>query len=261
MKGAPGHDSGLAGTDPEFVGYFDSFAFGEVIARDDIDPRVGFVTRVGALIAVGAVAELRDAIDAALRAGVTPVEIKEVVYQAVPYVGVGRARDALHAINDLLVERGVELPLPGQSTTTPETRAAKGRAVQEQIVGADRVAAMYANAPSDELHIQRYLSENCFGDHYTRNGLDVTTRELLTLAMLVALGGADAQVRGHVAANLRVGNDRATLIAVVTQLLPYIGYPRALNAFGAIDEVAPGPTSAPAPHDTPQGEDHDRVES
>jgi len=73
------------------------------------------------------------------------------------------------------------------------------------------------------------LSANCFGDHYTRSGVDVGTRELLTFAMLVALGGCDPQVKGHVAANLNVGNDRSVLMDVLTQLLAFIGYPRTLN--------------------------------
>jgi 4-carboxymuconolactone decarboxylase len=97
---------------------------------------------------------------------------------------------------------------------------------------------MYASAPEDELHIQRLLSANCFGDHYTRTGLDIKTRELLTLAMLISLGGCDPQAKGHVAANLNVGNDRGVLISLVTHLLPFIGYPRTLNALRAIDEVA-----------------------
>ena len=83
------------------------------------------------------------------------------------------------------------------------------------------------------------MSANCFGDHLTRDGIDVPTRELLTLSMLVALGGCDAQAKGHVAANLKVGNDRARLIDVLTQLLPFIGYPRTLNGLKAVDEVAP----------------------
>ena len=65
------------------------------------------------------------------------------------------------------------------------------------------------------------------------------TRELLTLSFLVALGGCDPQVKGHVAANLNVGNDLARLIDVLTQLLPFIGYPKTLNALRAVDEVAP----------------------
>ena len=93
-------------------------------------------------------------------------------------------------------------------------------AVQKRIVGDDKVDAMYAAASDDETHFQRYLSANCFGDYLTRAGLDVRTRELLTFSMLVALGGADAQVKGHVAANLNVGNDRAALLAVLDRVVP-----------------------------------------
>jgi 4-carboxymuconolactone decarboxylase len=191
------------------------------------------------MIACQAVSEYRAMLGAALTVGVTPVEVKEIVYQAVPYVGMAKVFDFLHATNDVLTERGVELPLAGQSTTTPETRAEKGLAVQKQIVGAETVDALYASAPEDEQHIQRYLSANCFGDHLTRSGVDVPTRELLTFAMLVSLGGCEPQVKGHVAANLHVGNDRSRLIEVLTQLIPFLGYPRTLNALRVVDEVTP----------------------
>ena len=72
---------------------------------------------------------------------------------------------------------------------------------------------------------QRYLSANCFGDYLTRSGIDVPTRELLTFAMLASLGGCDAQVKGHVTANLNVGNDRARLLSVLTVLIPFIWVP------------------------------------
>ena len=65
------------------------------------------------------------------------------------------------------------------------------------------------------------------------------TRELLTLAMLAALGGCEPQLKGHVAANLNVGNDRGRLLEVLTQLIPFIGYPRTLNALRVLDEAAP----------------------
>ncbi|MFF2328945.1 MULTISPECIES: carboxymuconolactone decarboxylase family protein [unclassified Streptomyces] len=238
----PGHVSTLAVSDPELIAYFDNFAFDEVLRHTgDLPERTRLMTQLAAMIAVGAVAEYRVMLGAALSVEVTPVEIKEIVYQAVPYVGMARVFDFLHTTNDVLTERGVELPLPGQSTTTPETRASEGLAVQKRIVGGETVEALYANAPADQRHIQDMLSANCFGDHYTRTGIDVPTRELLTFALLAALGGADAQVRGHVAANLRVGNDRGALIAVLTGLLPFIGYPRTLNGLRAVDDVAPPP--------------------
>jgi len=237
----PGHISTLAVTDSELIETFDNFAFDEVLAHGDLDARTRLMVQLAAMIACQALREYRVMLGAALAVGVTPVEIKEIVCQAVPYVGMAKVFDFIHATNEVLAERGVALPLPGQSTTSPETRAEKGLAVQKQIIGGDVVEKLYASAPADELHIQRYLSANCFGDNYTRAGGDIPTRELLTFSMLVSLGGCEAQLKGHVAANLNVGNDRARLIDVLTQLLPFIGYPRTLNALRAIDEAAPLP--------------------
>jgi 4-carboxymuconolactone decarboxylase len=242
----PGHVSTLAVTDPELIAYFDDFAFDEVLRHaGDLPERTRLMTQLAAMIAVGAVAEYRVMLSAALTVGVTPAEAKEIVYQAVPYAGMARVFDFLHATNAVLTERGVELPLEGQSATTPATRMAQGLAVQKQILGDQAVDAMYATAPADLRHIQELLSANCFGDHYTRTGIDVPTRELLTFAMLAALGGADPQVRGHVAANLHVGNERGILIAVLTGLLPFIGYPRTLNALAAVNDAAPAAAAPP----------------
>lgn len=64
------------------------------------------------------------------------------------------------------------------------------------------------------------------------------TRELLTFATLISLGGVDSQVRSHVQGNLNMGNGRQVLLDTVTVLLPYIGYPRSLNAIAAVNEIA-----------------------
>jgi len=233
----PGHASTLAVTDPELIETFDNFAFDEVLRHSSLDTRTRLMVQLASMIASQALREYRIMLGAALTVGVTPVEVKEIVYQAVPYVGMAKVFDFIHATNEVLAERGVSLPLLRQSTTTPENRAEKGLAVQKQIVGNDVVDRLYASAPDDEMHIQRFLSANCFGDNLTRTGIDLPTRELLTFSMLVALGGCEPQVKGHVAANLNVGNDRARLIDVLTQLLPFIGYPRTLNALRVVDEV------------------------
>ncbi|MGA2169974.1 MAG: carboxymuconolactone decarboxylase family protein [Terracidiphilus sp.] len=233
----PDHVSTLAVTDPELIEVFDNFAFDEVLKHGSLDARTRLMVQLASMIACQALREYRVMLGAALIVGVTPVEIKEIVYQAVPYVGMAKVYDFIHAANEVLAKRGVQLPLPGQSTTTPENRAEKGLAVQKQIIGNDVVEKLYASAPEDLMHIQRYLSAHCFGDHVARAGIDVPTRELLTFSMLVSLGGCEAQVKGHVAANLNVGNDRARLIDVLTQLLPFIGYPRTLNALRVVDEA------------------------
>ena len=222
--------------DPELFEIFDNFALGEVLGHGGLDARTRLMCILASNVASQGRAAFRATLDAALGAGVTPVEVKEVLYQAVPYVGIA---DFIGAANDVLEARGVGLPLEGQSTTTPADRFEKGLAVQRSIFGAGHIDAMREAAPENQKHIQQYLSDNCFGDFLTRGGLDVKTRELVTFSLLVSLGGCEPQVKGHIAGNVNLGNDKAVLLAVVTQLLPYIGYPRTLNAIGCLNEVLP----------------------
>jgi 4-carboxymuconolactone decarboxylase len=231
----PNYKSMLKETDPEFIEYFDNFAFDEVISRGSMEVKTRLKVTLASIIACQAVNEYKAMMGAALNAGVTPVEIKEIVYQAVPYVGLAKVFDFLHATNDVLKSRGVSLPLEGQSTTTPETRFEKGLAVQKAIFG-DRIDKMRATAPSDQAHIQDFLSANCFGDHYTRKGLDLKTRELLTFAMLLSLGGCEPQLKGHIQGNVNLGNSKEVLLDTITQLSPYVGYPRTLNAIKCLND-------------------------
>jgi 4-carboxymuconolactone decarboxylase len=234
--------STLTQSDPELIEYFGNFAFGEVPADaarldETLDLHARLMVQLAAILAAGGLAEFRIVAAAAVASnGVSPVELKEIVYQSVAYVGMARAFDYLHAVNDVLTEAGVELPLPGQSASTPQTRLEHGKTVQGRIVG-DAVTARLTQTPADEAHFHRYLAANCFGDTAGRGGIDLQVRELLTLSMLVALGGADAQVRGHVNGNLRVGNTRARLLAVLTVLVPFIGYPRTLNGLAALNDI------------------------
>ena len=234
----PNRKSKLAETDPELIEVFDNFAFDEVLQYGNLDTKTRLMVILASMIACQAVAEYKVMLTGALNAGVTPIKVKEIVYQAVPYVGMAKVYDFIHATNEILESRGIKLPLKGQSTTTPETRFEKGYAVQKKIVG-DRLEQMYAESPANQLHIQKYLSANCFGDYVARSGIDLKTRELLTFSMLLSLGGCEPQLKGHIQANINVGNDKETMLCVVTQLLPYVGYPRTLNAIRCINEVLP----------------------
>jgi 4-carboxymuconolactone decarboxylase len=142
----PDDRSTLAVTDPELVEYFDNFAFDEVLRYGDLGTKTRLMVQLAALIASQTLNEYRVMLGAALTIGVTPVEVKEIVYQAVPYVGMAKVLDFLQATNDVLTDRGIQLRLDGQSTTTPETREDKGLAVQKEIVGAERVDQMHATA-------------------------------------------------------------------------------------------------------------------
>lgn len=234
----PHHQSTLKVTDPEFIELFDNFAFDEVASHGSLDDRSRLMVILAALIASQALGEYKVMVRAALNVGVTPIEVKEIVYQAVPYCGIAVVIDFLQATNELLEGAGVKLPLAGQSTTTPATRFEQGLALQKAIFGAT-IDRMREAAPADQRHLQDYLAGNCFGDYYTRTGLDLRLRELLTFSMLLALRGCEAQLMGHIRGNIQVGNDKGTLLSVLTQLLPYLGYPRTLNALRCLNEVLP----------------------
>ncbi len=234
----PGHKSTLKISDPELIEAFDNFAFDEVLSYGDLDAKTRVMLILASTIASQALGEYKVMLGGALNVGVTPVEIKEIVYQSVPYVGISIVLDFINATNEILLSRGVTLPLESQSTTTPETRYEKGIEVQKHIFG-ETIDKLYRESPANQIHIQRYLSANCFGDYYTRKGLDIKTRELLTLSMLIALGGTEPQIKGHIQGNVNVGNDKSTQLSVITQLLPYVGYPRTLNALRCLNEMIP----------------------
>jgi 4-carboxymuconolactone decarboxylase len=234
----PNRESTLKQTDPELIEVFDNFAFDEVLRYGKLDIKTRLMALLASMIACQALAEYKVMLGGALNVGVTPVEVKEIVYQAVPYVGMAKVFDFIHATNEILESKGIELPLERQSTTSPETRSEKGLALQKSIFG-ETIDRMYEQSPANQIHIQKYLSANCFGDYYTRNGIDVKTRELLTFSMLLSLGGCEPQLKGHIQGNVNVGNDKETLLSIVTQLLPYIGYPRTLNAIRCLNETLP----------------------
>ena len=85
--------------------------------------------------------------------------------------------------------------------------------------------------------VNKWLAANCFGDYYTRTGLDLKQREMITFCFLYGQGGCEPQVMAHIQGNLNLGNDKAFLTNVVLQCVPYMGYPRSLNALACINKV------------------------
>ena len=233
----PGYHSAFLETDPEFIERFDNFAFDEVINQDDLDDKTRFMAILATLLGCQGVDEFRAMIPAALNFGVTPVEVKEIVYQAVAYLGIGRVFPFLKAANGVFKERGIALPLPGQATTTTENRREAGTQAQVDIFG-EHMRDFWKSGPEESRHINHWLADNCFGDYYTRTGLDYKQREMITFCFLSAQGGCEPQLTSHAAANMRIGNDKGFLIKIIPQCLPFIGYPRSLNALNCVNRAA-----------------------
>ena len=181
----PGQRHAFADTDPEFVQIFESFAFDEVVNQGDLDERTRFMAILAALLGCQGVDEFKVMLPAALNVGVTPVEVKEIVYQSAAYLGIGRVFPFLKAVNEELAARGVSLPLEGQATTTPKTRLEAGNQVQVDIFG-EAMRGFQNSGPQESRHINKWLADNCFGDYYTRKGLDYQQREMITFCFLAA---------------------------------------------------------------------------
>ena len=220
-------------TDPEFAERFEHFAFDEVINEENqqLDPSTRYLAILATLIGCGGVDAYREMLPQALENGITPIAAKEIVYQAADYLGYGRMLPFLNVTNEVLTERGIELPLDGQATTTLADRLEKGIEAQAAIFGEHMKEAWKTG------HINRWLAANCFGDYYTRTGLGLAERELITFCFLMAQGGCEPQLIAHAKGNLNLGNDRDFLIRVVSGCLPYIGYPRSLNAIACIGKA------------------------
>ncbi|MCH5278241.1 MAG: carboxymuconolactone decarboxylase family protein [Christensenellaceae bacterium] len=233
----PEYVSDFLRTDPEFIERFDNFAFDEVVNQDDLDDRTRFMAILATLLGCQGSDEFRVMLPAAMNFGVTPVEIKEIVYQAAAYLGMGRIFPFLKITNEVFQARNIELPLPGQATTTTENRREAGTQAQVDIFG-EGMRDFWKSGPIESRHINYWLADNCFGDYYTRTELDYKQREVITFCFLAAQGGCEPQLTSHAAANMRIGNDKAFLIKIISQCLPYIGYPRSLNALRCVNDAA-----------------------
>lgn len=230
--------SSLETTDPELAAIKKRLIYGEIYAEEKLDPKLRELIILVVSTTNQTYAEVKLHTNAALQSGVTPQQIKEAVYHCGPYIGLSKTEASVQVVNEVLTAQGIPLPLPSAQTTTDETRLLQGIAAQKSIFG-DSIDAMRAAAPENQKNIQDYLSAYCFGDFYTRKGLSIPERELLTFAILCAQGGCEPQVKAHINGNIAVGNTKETLLAALTICLPYIGFPRTLNALSCINEVLP----------------------
>jgi 4-carboxymuconolactone decarboxylase len=225
-------------TDPDFQDILSHFIFGEVFYQGNLDDKQRELITLVVLTTNQTLPQLKAHVGAALNVGLTPIEIKEAVYQCAPYIGFPKTLNAITEVNEAFKAKNIALPIESQTTIDEDNRFQKGLDVQVEIFG-DVIKKMQESAPSNQKHIQEYLSSFCFGDFYTRGGLDLKTRELLTICIVSSLGGTESQIKAHVHGNKNVGNDKETLITAITHCLPYMGFPRTLNALACVNEIIP----------------------
>ena len=226
----------MSATDPELMTILQRFIFGEVFYIGNLNDKTRELITITALTTNQTLAQLKAHTNAALNIGVKPIEIREIVYQLAPFIGYPKVLNALDTINSVFRSRNIKMPLENQTTVADTQRFEKGKEIQYPLYGEGMKQNMKDLPGEFADAIPRILTESCFGDFYTRGGLDIKTRELMIFCALVTLG-ADRQLSSHAIGNLKVGNDKETLISAMVQCYPYIGFPRIANAIYAIKDA------------------------
>ena len=227
----PGYPVNENDPDYEYTVRYENWAYDEVINANDLSDKNRSLALLATCMGCGAVDEFGFVIPACINSfGLKPEEIKEVVYQGTAYLGIARVFPFLQRTNKVFKTMNIEESKESRLTNTQETRQPTGTEAQVKIFG-DRMIDFYKGGT-----VNYWLASNCFGDYYTRKGLNLAEREMITFCFLLAQGGCESQLRSHIQGNINVGNDPAFLRKVVEQMVPYIGYPRSLNAFACIKE-------------------------
>ncbi len=222
--------------DPEFMNILQRFIFGEVFYVGDLDDQLRELITVTILAVQQTLPQLKAHIHAALNVGNSAIEIREAIYQCAGFIGFPKTLNAIGIMNEVFSERDIQLPLDSQSTIEDHQRYKKGIEIQQALYGSE-IQDKYQYLP-DQMgdKISKFLTELCFGDFYTRKGMDIQTRELLILCILATMG-ASSQLYAHALGNKKVGNPIEQQYAALIHCLPYIGFPNTFNAINMLKEV------------------------
>ncbi len=227
------------GTDPEMMDILQKFIFGEVFQTGELTLKQREMITCITLATMQTLPQLKAHAGAALNVGVTPEELREVIYLTAPFIGFPKMLNALATVNEVFKERGISLPLEKQGTVTEKTRHETGKAIQDKLYPGG-IACM----PGDMgKNVEQFLTDYFFGEIYSRGALDLPTRELLGYCVLTTLE-AESQLHSHYHGNISAGNSPETLTAAVIQCLPYIGFPAAIKALRIIKQEYIKPIAA-----------------
>ena len=117
-----------------------------------------------------------------------------------------------------------------------QKRFDEGLAVRRAVLGADYVDKSIAGADDFNQAMQELVTEYCWGEIWTRPGLDRKTRSLINLAMLTALNRPH-EVKIHLRGALNNGVTKDEIKEVLLQTAIYCGVPAAIDSFRLAREV------------------------
>lgn len=231
------HTFTLSKTDPELFAIEQNMVLGELFSQGSLSDKQRILVLIASMVTLGDKQEVANWMQAGLNLNIDPIALKETIYQTAPYAGLSKVKQALEAANIVLQQNNIELPLEKQANVTESDRFTKGKAAQIATFG-DAINQMHDNTLEEQKYlIVGHLSAWCFGDIFTRSGLSAQEREMIIFATIMSLGGADNQLKAHAQGNISLGNTKQNLFDVAALLTPYVGFPRALNAIGVINQI------------------------
>lgn len=218
------------GNDKDMMDILQKYIFADIFTTGNLDIKTRELLTVVSLTTQQSLPQLKAHIVGALNAGNTPVEIHEAIYNCAPFIGFPKTLNALAVFNEVLKEGGFEADFSNLKTVKDNERYEKGYEIQNPVYG-DEIKQMLKGLPNNMGEkVADYLTEVCFGDFYTRKGLDIKTRELLTISILVTTGNTTT-LKSHILGNMKVGNSKETITAAIIQVMPYVGF---ANGFAAL---------------------------
>jgi 4-carboxymuconolactone decarboxylase len=115
------------------------------------------------------------------------------------------------------------------------SRYEKGKKVLEDIQQRP-VEEIFKELEDVAPDLSRFVVEFPYSEIYTRDEVDLKTRELCTVAAITVLG-AIPQLKDHINAALNVGNSPSEIVEIIMQMSAYCGFPKAINGIVAAKEV------------------------
>jgi 4-carboxymuconolactone decarboxylase len=221
---------------PGIEGFVTEAVYGGIWARPGLDPKERMICALTALAQMQRLPQLRRYAAAALDLGLEPRAIQEIAVQCGLYGGIPIAENALEAVNAAFAERGLALPSEPLAEVPLQALETRGRELMEDLHGA-RGREGYA-APDNDMTapLYRIAIQYGYGALWFRPGLDRRGRMLCALAAFTVLR-LDGTLRKFAQSALNVGLTREEVREAVMQTAPYGGFPVALTALAALDEV------------------------
>jgi 4-carboxymuconolactone decarboxylase len=232
-EAAQGVLDGLKDMSPEMARFIIEFAYGDVFSRPGLDPKSRQVATVAALTALGsAQPQLKFHIGAALNIGITAEEVIEVMYVTTVFAGFPAGLNGISVAREVFKAKGVSInreKLPGPAAGSRTDRGLVALNATSRDAGERVVKSLADIAPE----MAQFIIDFSYGDIISRTILSPKHKEIAMIAVCVARGTMEPQMKVHIRAALNVGCTKQEIVELMDHMAVYAGFPAALNGISA----------------------------